>query len=314
MSVGATTRKRIWVDLLVYPAHTLPTAAAPVLVGAALAAHDGVFAPAPVAIAFLGSWLIHIAGVFTDNHELLRRHPQVVEHADLTNALRGGTLTLNQIKGAIAACLLLVVPAAVCFWLVGGIAALVIGLIGVVASLGYAGGPFPYAKLGFAEPIFFAMFGVVAVAGTYFAQIAWLAAKASLPTPGLATLASAAFFVGLPVGALVTNVLLIDDMRDRQFDAIKGWRTVAVRFGPAGSRFAYCGLSALAYLAPFALWILAGFGAWILLPLATFPWAILIARIVLTRDEAADLAPMTAKASMLSCAYAMLLSVGIVAG
>ena len=272
------------------------------MVGAALAARDHVFAPAAVAIAFLGSWLIHVAGVFTDNHELLRRHPQVVEHADLTNALEDGTLTLNQIKGAIAACLLLVVPAAVCFWFVGGFAAVAIGIVGVAASLGYAGGPFPYTRLGLAEPIFFAMFGVVAVAGTYFAQTAWL---------GPATLTHAASFVGLPVGALVTNVLLIDDLRDREFDATKGWRTVAVRFGPAGSRLLYCALSALAYLAPFAFWIVAGFRAWILLPLATLPWAVRIARTVLTREDPASLAPMTAKASVLSCAYAALLSAGI---
>lgn len=158
------------------------------------------------------------------------------------------------------------------------------------------------------------MFGVVAVAGTYFAQTAWLAAMASYPRPGLATLPPAAFFVGLPVGALVTNILLIDDLRDRQFDAIKGWRTLAVRFGPAGSRLAYCALSALAYLAPFAFWSFAGFAAWILLPLATMPWAVLIARTVLTSEAPAILAPMTAKASMLSCAYAALLSAGIAAG
>lgn len=42
--------------------------------------------------------------------------------------------------------------------------------------------------------------------------------------------------VGLPCGALVTNVLIIDDIRDRHFDRVKGWRTVAVRFGLVGSR------------------------------------------------------------------------------
>jgi 1,4-dihydroxy-2-naphthoate octaprenyltransferase len=78
-----------------------------------------------------------------------------------------------------------------------GLAALAIGLVGVVASLGYAGGPFPYTKLGLAEPIFFVMFGVVAVAGTYFAQTAWLAAVISNPRPDLATLPLAALFVGL---------------------------------------------------------------------------------------------------------------------
>ena len=75
-------RKHIWVDLLLYPTHTLPIAAAPVMVGAALAARDHVFAPMAVVLAFLGSWLIHLAGLFTDTHELLRRHPQAVEHPD----------------------------------------------------------------------------------------------------------------------------------------------------------------------------------------------------------------------------------------
>ncbi len=142
--------------------------------------------------AFLGSWLIHLAGLFTDTHELLRRHPQAVEHPDLTNALQDGTLTLGQIKLAIAACLLLTAPIAVCFLVVGGVPALVLGVVGVVASFGYSAGPRPYTTLGIAEPIFFAMFGTVAVAGTYYAQIAWLAAAASQPVPSLAALPAAA--------------------------------------------------------------------------------------------------------------------------
>jgi 1,4-dihydroxy-2-naphthoate octaprenyltransferase len=55
------------------------------------------------------------------------------------------------------------------------------------------------------------------------------------------------------VGALVTNILLIDDLEDRRFDASKGWRTLAVRFGLAGSRLFYCFFSLLAYLAPLVL-------------------------------------------------------------
>jgi len=61
--------REIWIRLLLYPSHTLPTAAAPVFVGIGLALHDDVFAAAPLLIAFLASWLIHIGGVFTDNHE-----------------------------------------------------------------------------------------------------------------------------------------------------------------------------------------------------------------------------------------------------
>jgi len=80
------------VGFLLYPGHTLPTAAAPVLVAAGLAVHDGVLAPLPLAVAFLGSWLIHVGGVFADQHELVRRHPQLPEHPELLRALADGTL------------------------------------------------------------------------------------------------------------------------------------------------------------------------------------------------------------------------------
>ena len=42
MSRATPVRKHIWVDLLLYPTHTLPIAAAPVMVGAALSARDHV--------------------------------------------------------------------------------------------------------------------------------------------------------------------------------------------------------------------------------------------------------------------------------
>ena len=74
------SRRDIWVQLLLYPGHTLPTAAAPVVVAVGLAIHDRVFAFVPALVAFLGSWCIHVGGVFTDNYELLRRHPDLPEH------------------------------------------------------------------------------------------------------------------------------------------------------------------------------------------------------------------------------------------
>ena len=64
-------------------------------------ADDGVFAPVPVLVGFLGSWAIHVAGLFTDNHELLRLHPHVVEHPELTEAVRNGTLRLSTLRAAV---------------------------------------------------------------------------------------------------------------------------------------------------------------------------------------------------------------------
>jgi 1,4-dihydroxy-2-naphthoate octaprenyltransferase len=284
-----------------------------VLVGAGLAAHDHVFAIVPVLLAFFGSWLIHVAGVFTDNHELLRRHPQIREHPELSSALENRTLTLLQLKLAIGTCLALAALTAPYFIRTGGAVAVCIGIIGVVASLAYAGGPFPYARLGIAEPVFFVMFGMVAVVGTYYAQVVLAPGAGTAPLERWDAVPITAFIVGLPVGALVTNVLIIDDMRDREFDTAKGWRTIAARFGIAWSRTEYVFLSVLAYLVPFALWLAFGFSAWVLLPLLSLPWACTIGSTVCTRDRRDELVPMTRRASLLALGYSALMAMGIAA-
>jgi len=309
----ALSLKHVWINLLLHPAHTLPTAAAPIFVAAGLAVHDGTFEAVPTLVAFFGSWLIHVAGVFTDNHELLRRYPAIVEHPDLTEALADGTVTLDQIKLAIAACLVLALPAAIFFLGTGGIPVLALGAVGVVASIGYAAGPMPYARLGLAETVFFTMFGIVGVAGAYYVQVACRLAAAGQAT-SFAELPVAAFLVGLPVGALVTNVLMIDDLRDRKFDAAKRWRTIAVRFGVHGSRVAYAFMSALAYAAPLVAVATGAFNAWALLPLLTLPWAWSIATTIRTHDDLETLTPMTPRASMLAFTYSAMWGLGLALG
>lgn len=294
------SRRALWTGFLLYPGHTLPTAAAPIAVAAGLAAHDRVLAPVPLLVAFVGSWLIHLGGVFADQYELLRRHPELSEHPELLQALRNGTLDLSQLRAAIVLCFGLAALTAPYMVYLGGSAALAIGVLGAASSLCYAAGPWRYAPRGLADPIFFAMFGIVAVAGAYYIQARGFAASA--------------FLVGLPVGALVTNVLVIDDIRDREFDALKGWRTGAVRFGIRWSRRQYLVLSALAYLAPFAFWLGPGYSAWVLLPVLSLPWALRIGRVVWTSGRRESLVPMTPRASLLALGYSLLLGLGLALG
>lgn len=294
----ALSSREIWVGFLLYPGHTLPTAAAPLAVAAGLAARDGALAPVALLLAFAGSWLIHLAGVFADQHELVRRHPLLPEHPELLQALQSGALDLARLRMAVLLCLAGAVLTAPYLLARGGVPAALIGLAGVVASLSYAAGPLRYARLGLADPIFFAMFGVVAVAGAYYAQAGSFTANA--------------FLVGLPIGALVTNVLVIDDIRDRAFDAEKGWRTGAVRFGLRWARLEYLLLSAFAYAAPLGFWLGLGFDAWILLPLLTLPLAVPIARSVCREARREALVPMTPRASLLCFLFAALLAAGMV--
>ena len=303
--------REIWIRLLLYPSHTLPTAAAPVLVGIGLAVRDDIFSPLPMLIGFLASWLIHVGGVFNDNYELLRRHPNVPEHPELLQALHSGTLTFAGLRNAILVCFLLAGLTGPYLLSIGGTAAFAIGIVGAASGYFYAGGPQPYVKHGLADPIFFVMFGIVAVAGTYYIQWAALHGMASHGLDAMLQLPWEICLIGLPVGALVVNVMLIDDIRDRHFDAVKGWHTFAVRFGLGGIRGEYLALTVLAYLLPLAFWLWLGCSAWIFLPLLTLPMAYKIWQAVSTLDQTKDLIMMSPRASYLSLIYAALLAVGV---
>jgi 1,4-dihydroxy-2-naphthoate octaprenyltransferase len=307
---GSPSARTIWVDLLLYPTHSLPTALAPVLVGLGLAIRDDVFAPWPALVGFLGSWVIHVAGVFTDNHELLRRHPSLPEHPELNQAIASGTLRLATLRAAVAACLGLALLTVPYLQPIGGAPVLAFGAVGIVVSLSYNGGPWAYVRRGTADGVFFLMFGVVAVIGTYYIQVA---ARHGAPSPWalLASLPAPAFLVGLPAGAIVTAVMLIDDLRDREFDTAKGWRTFTVRLGARFTASEITALVAFAYVAPVLFWAGLGFGPSVLLPLLSLPLAYATVRAVRTAPDRKALGPLTPRMARLALVHSALLATGL---
>ncbi|MFT3916648.1 MAG: prenyltransferase [Anaeromyxobacteraceae bacterium] len=307
------THRRVWVDLLLYPTHTLPTAAAPLLVGIGIGIHERVPAPLPVLVAFLGSWFVHLAGVFTDNHELLRRHPGLEEHPELSAALRDGTLRLSGLRAAIALCLALALATAPWLYALGGAPVLVLGAVGVAASLAYHGWPVAYVRAGLADPVFLVLFGVVGVAGTVHIQFAAAqgAQGAAEPWRLLAGLPPATWWAGLPCGALVTSVMLVDDLRDRAWDRLKGWRTGAVRFGPRAVKAEITALVAFAVVGPVAAWLVGALGAGALATLAAAPLAIGAVRAVRTGETPQALFPVSPRMARLALVHSALLGLGL---
>ena len=303
----AWTRREVWTRKLLYPGHTLPTAIAPIAVAIGLAIHDQVFTPLPALLAFLAGWLIQFAGVVTDNYENLVRQPEDREHPELVQAVKSGLLSLNDLRLTIFASYGLAVLFGVALFVMAGWPVIAVGLASMLASWAYSAGPFPFGRHGFADPLFFLFFGTVSVVGGYYVQ----AAVALGPEHWRAALPLTAVTVSLPIGALITNILIIDDIRDCEFDAVKGKNTVAVRFGKIYSRCEFVALLAFAYLAPFWLWRSFGFSAWVLLPLTTLQLAILIARAVWTKDRFSELVPMTPRLALLTVGYAICLAIGL---
>ena len=128
-------------------------------------------------------------------------------------------MTERQLEVAIA--LTIGLAGVVGLWLtvIGGPVLLVLGVLAVVAALAYTGGPWPYGYRGLGEVFVFVFFGLVAVVGTAYLQAGRL-------EPLFVAAA-------IPVGALTTAILVVNNLRDIPTDTAAGKRTLAVDPGRA---------------------------------------------------------------------------------
>ncbi|MEZ4621225.1 MAG: 1,4-dihydroxy-2-naphthoate polyprenyltransferase [Caldilineaceae bacterium] len=179
---------------------------------------------------------------------------------------------------------------------VGGWPIFGLGVAALVAAIAYTGGPFPFGYYGLGDLFVFLFFGLVGVCGTYYLQ-------ALTVTPTAIVAASA-------VGLLVTNILVVNNLRDIDTDRRANKRTLAVILGRRGARLEYVVLLLFAYLLLLWLWWGLGQSPWILLPCLTVPLAIPLVRTVLTA-EGAILNKTLAGSARLSLFFSLLLAVGL---
>ena len=302
------SRRRAW--LIAARPQTLPAAAAPVIVGVGLAVETGVFAPLPALAALVGAALIQIGTNFANDYYDAIQGADTDDREGFTRVVASGLIEPDEVKRAMWATFGAAILVGSFLVYVGGVPILVVGLASVAAGIAYTGGPYPLGYHGLGDLFVFVFFGLIAVTGTYYVQAAALVGGAVPVWPPAGTITRAAVVASLPVAALSTNILVVNNVRDREEDAKTGKRTLAVRFGYGLSRAQYVGLLALAYAAPF--WFYAnGYGLAVLLPLATLPLAVGVAETVLTETGGEALNPALESTGKLLAAYAVAFAVGL---
>ncbi|WP_459880177.1 1,4-dihydroxy-2-naphthoate polyprenyltransferase [Halorubrum gandharaense] len=290
---------------------TLPAAAAPILVGVGLAIDAGVFAPLPALAAFVGAALIQIGTNFANDYYDAIQGADTDDREGFTRVVAAGIIEPAEVKRAMWLTFLAAILVGTYLVYEGGVPILVIGLVSVAAGIAYTGGPYPLGYHGLGDLFVFVFFGVIAVTGTYYVQAVSVLHAAPFPLwlpEGTVTLA--AVVASLPVAALSTNILVVNNVRDRKEDATTGKRTLAVRFGYRFSRIQFLSLVALAYLTPF-WFLLQGYGLAVLLPLVTLPLAVTLSRTVLTETAGDALNPALESAGKLLAAFAAAFAVGL---
>ncbi|MGO9898285.1 MAG: 1,4-dihydroxy-2-naphthoate polyprenyltransferase [Solirubrobacteraceae bacterium] len=286
---------RIWV--MAARLRTLPAAAAPVLVGTALAGFEHVFHPLRLIAALLGALFIQIGTNLSNDYSDALRGADTEDRLGPVRVTAGGLVPPKQVLLATYLTFGLAVLAGIYLIVVAGWLLLLVGAASILAGVLYTGGPKPYGYEGLGELFVFLFFGVVAVAGSYFVQVRHLQWEA--------------FALSVPVGLLAAAILVVNNVRDIDTDRRSGKRTLAVRIGRERTRILYGAMLAGAYMLAPVTWLFGPLSAWLLLAWLTAPLALAVIGLVNGHTDGPSLNQALAKTGMLQLAFCALLSVGL---
>ena len=275
---------------------TLPAAIAPVLVGTgAAAALDG-FRLLPALLALVVALALQVAVNYANDYSDGRRGTD----ADRVGPMRlvgSGAATPRQVlvaaglSFAVAGVAGLGLAALSSWWLVA------VGAVCIAAAWTYTGGPIPYGYRALGEVFVFVFFGLVAVVGTTYVQTGAL--------DGLA------FAVAVPIGLLIVAILVVNNLRDIDGDAVVGKRTLAVLLGDRTTRVAYVALFVVAFAVVAAVGVVR---PWALMGLLAVPLAVAPARTVLAGGRGPALIGALQGTGLLTLATGVLLGAGLALG
>jgi len=243
---------------------TLPSAIAPVAIGAGLAARLESFIFVRALLALIVALALQIGVNYSNDYS---------DGIKGTDEVRVGPIRLvgqklaqpHHVKYAAFLCYLVAMIAGLGlvlitsqWWLI------LVGIACVAAAWFYTGGQRPYGYIGLGEVFVFIFFGLVPVIGTVYVQTL--------------TVSTTDVVAACAVGFLICTLLVVNNLRDIPTDTHAGKHTLAVRLGDRGTRILYVIFVVLAFaltalLAALTTW-------WLVLGLVSFVFAIQPVRIV----------------------------------
>lgn len=238
---------------------TLPAAASGVVMGCALAWYDGSFQLLPALAALLVALLLQIGSNVANDVFDFERGTDTAERQGPLRVTQAGLLTPSQVKRGMWVIFFLAAICGLYLATLRGWTVILLGVAAIISAIAYTGGPFPLGYYGLGDLFVFIFFGLAAVAGTYYVQAG--------------SVSAAAWWMSIPVGFIVTAILVVNNLRDIENDRAAGKFTMAVRIGAQATKVEYILLLAISYfilpvlvltkLIPFSALL-----AWLSLPLA----------------------------------------------
>lgn len=276
---------------------TLSAAVAPVAVGSGAAAFADSFRPGIALLALLVALALQVGvnyandysdGIRGTDTERVGPVRLVGQRLAPPGAVRAAAFLSFAAAGAAGVALVVVSGV---WWL------LPVGIASVAAAWFYTGGSRPYGYVGLGEVFVFVFFGLVATAGTAWAQIGHLTLLALL--------------AAVSPGLWASAILVVNNLRDIPGDSEVGKNTLAVRLGDARTRVLYV----VMVLGGFAAGaVLVAFTWWAALVLLALPLAFTPMGLVRSGAAGRELIPVLGATGLVLLAGGLLLGAGLALG
>jgi 1,4-dihydroxy-2-naphthoate octaprenyltransferase len=275
---------------------TLSAALVPVAVGTACASGEGAIKLGPAVAALTGALLLQIAANFANDVFDFEKGADTSERLGPVRAVQAGLLAPAAVRRGLYVVLALALLVGAYLAAAAGPVVIAIGVASMIAAVAYTGGPYPLGYHGLGDVFVMLFFGFVAVLGTTFVEVG--------------EVSEFEVWAAVPIGALATAILVVNNLRDIATDRVAGKRTLAVRWGERGALAEYVLLLAVAYAVPLILFLRRTASITILLPLVTVPLAFGLARAV-ARERGRALNQRLGQTAGLLLVYGLLFAVGI---
>lgn len=291
-----TSNLKIWVEAA--RPKTLAAAFVPVLVGATIAYQHELINWMATTVALICAFLIQIGTNFANDYFDFVKGADTEERIGFERATAKGLISPKTMLNATIICMALAFVFGLYLVWVGGTVVLIIGLLSLLFGVLYTGGPFPLGYNGLGDLFVFIFFGIVAVMTTYYINtLAW-----SVDT----------FWASLAVGALCTNILVVNNLRDVEQDKIAGKKTLGVLFGETMLKVEYTLMLLLAFAIPPHFYFQLDYEVWIFLPFLILPVALLHTKTIWTETEKRNLNQQLEKTAKFMTLFGLLFSIGII--
>ncbi len=291
-----TSILKIWVEAA--RPKTLAAAFVPVLIGATIAYQGELINWMATTVALLCAFLIQIGTNFANDYFDFVKGADTDERIGFERATAKGLISPKNMLNATIICMALAFIFGLYLVWIGGTVVLIIGLFSLLFGVLYTGGPFPLGYNGLGDLFVFIFFGIVAVMTTYYVNaLAW-----SMDT----------FWASLAVGALCTNILVVNNLRDIEQDKIAGKKTLGVLFGETMLKVEYTFMLMLAFAIPPHFYFQLDYEIWIFLPFLILPVALLHTKTIWTETEKRNLNQQLEKTAKFMTIFGLLFSIGII--